>query len=79
MSTTTETRKLPSKYQIGDECGLNFFNSKHLPHSCYIEAVKFSESKIYYDVRIPVGFGDEFTILMGIDSVFISEKLEHNG
>ena len=65
-----EKIKLPSQFQIEDEVDLDFKNSKTIK-LCTVIAVHFYESKVKYDILIPVGFKNQETIIQEVDSDFV--------
>ncbi len=61
---------LQSRYEIGEVVSLDFYNSKFLI-GVLIHAIYFTESKVYYDIKVPVGFDEDYTIIRKIDSCFV--------
>jgi hypothetical protein len=68
--------KLPSVHQIGATVDVDFGNSKYLK-SCEVVAVKFTDyGKILYDVRVPVKFDDQSTVIESIDSILVTAPID---
>jgi len=68
--------KLASTHQIGSIIDIDFGNSKYLK-SCEVAAVKFTGyGKVLYDVRVPVGFGDQSIVIENIDSVLVTVPID---
>lgn len=65
--------QLPSTFQIGEEVDVDFMNSKYLK-SVKIVGIHFTESKVKYDIEIPVGFGSDSVILEKLDSCFVTRE-----
>ena len=63
--------KLPSKFQIGDFCGLKF-REEDSAIGAQVTKISFTKSKVLYDIEIGVGDG-MVTRLHSIDSVFITD------
>ncbi|WP_374440532.1 hypothetical protein [Epilithonimonas sp.] len=73
MSETT----LPSAHQIGAIVDVDFQNSKYLKE-CQVSAVKFTEGKVFYDIKVPVGSINDFAILENVDSKCVVEPADIN-
>lgn len=65
-----------SKVGINENVSLIFGNAKI--DNCVIDAVRFTDSKVRYDVLIPMSESEEeyYTLVENVDSVCISSKQE---
>ncbi len=75
---TTESTKLPSRHQIGDVVELCFYNKlQNIP--CKVEAVRFTESKVFYDLSInnptsnEVASSNDSLLIQNVDSVYVKQ------
>jgi len=66
-----------SRYGVNEGVFLNFPNYG-LIKGCKIHAIKFTESSLYYDIKIPYRFKsgdiDRFTIIENIENIFIIDE-----
>lgn len=77
MNNQKTHTQFPSRYNISEKVSLDFFPNKPI-EGCIIKSVKFSESKVKYDILIPVKepvFGEEsfFTLIENVDSIFVKD------
>lgn len=68
----------PSRYAIGEQVILNFWLSGKIK-GCIVDAVRFTESKVRYDILIPIRQTSDseesyLTLIENVDSVCISEN-----
>jgi hypothetical protein len=63
---------LTSRIQHGDAVILNYGEAGVL-RNCYIEAIKFSEKKVKYDVKVIISMNepDNYEIIEDVDSCFV--------
>lgn len=77
-ATGVKENILPSKFQIGEECSINFYDAGFIREAKVIK-VHFTESKVMYDVEICVKkspAGEEhnmYTRLYNVDSIFVKD------
>lgn len=64
-----EHTKFPSRYKIGEAVVLDFLEAGML-NDCEIVCIRFTESKVHYDVAVKVR-EDCWTVLENIDSCFV--------
>jgi len=70
----------PSRYAIDEMVNLNFFNGNKIEH-CLVKAVKFTKSKVRYDLHVPVSSPSDpnaemdvdYTTVYDIDSVCVED------
>lgn len=60
----------PSRYSIGESALITLDNISF--HQCTIESIRFTESKVFYDVKIFISNFGEY-ILRDVDSLLISD------
>lgn len=66
---------LSSSLQIGEKCNLNFYKSGRIDF-CEVCGVHFSESKVAYDIIVPIGSPEHDnaeTIIYNVDSVYVNQ------
>lgn len=72
----------PSRHKIGEIVTLDFWLSGKVPQ-CVIHAVKFTDSKVKYDLLVPIQETtmqhDGFTLIENVDSICVVDyKEEHS-
>lgn len=68
-----EHTNYPSRFAIGEVVDLDFRNSKYLK-GCTVDAISFTEDKVWYDIQVPFGF-QEYTIIKGLDSIIVVDPI----
>lgn len=64
----------PSNCQIGETVDLNFYDSGMIK-DCIVDAVKFEEDSVYYDISICVNKEDSYyTLIKGVSASFVFKK-----
>lgn len=58
----------PSRYAIGEDAQIQI--SEAIFSKCTIDAIKFTESKVFYDVKV-YPFEDAYFVIKDVDSVLI--------
>jgi hypothetical protein len=63
--------EMDGTFSIGQEVYLDFNNSKCLKGGVKVAKINRKKGKVTYDIAIPFGYGEEFTILKNIDSALV--------
>lgn len=77
--TERETTNFPSRYAVREKVSL-CFDDNIVIMDCEIDAVKFTESKVWYDVKVPLFHSRKtqekmFTYLENVDSICLIDNI----
>lgn len=75
LDSLSKVIKLPSRYQPGDQCKVEYFQQAVFPH-CWVHKVHFSNSKVFYDLNVMMsveGRSQSFR-LYNVESDFVLDR-----
>ncbi len=64
-------------YEVGSFVDIDFRNSKYI-RGCTVESVRIdANGNFSYDIRVPVEFDDESTVIREVDSSLVIDHVDH--